>query len=172
MPANSLNSRDLPSMTGMDARPPMFPKTQAPRNHLNTTATILDLFVYLYTFSGSSLYLAARLGYPRCVRRGQVVLVFLLSLCWQPPFSLYALRAFSGTLYNNPFYPRPIYFFQELFSPTILLNTFSVSCCQLRCRRCSSPLRKNWNRSPGLASATERFGIRDRLSVRESGFST
>ena len=45
-PANSLNSIDFPSITGIDADAPMFPspKTAVPSD---TTATIFDLQVYL-----------------------------------------------------------------------------------------------------------------------------
>ncbi len=53
MPANSLNSIALPSMTGMAARGPMSPSpsTAVPSE---TTATALRLIVYWKALSGSS----------------------------------------------------------------------------------------------------------------------
>jgi len=52
--ANFLNRTDLPSITGLDASAPKLPnpRTAVP---FDMTATMLDLFVYLYTNSGFSL---------------------------------------------------------------------------------------------------------------------
>ena len=51
-PPNSLKSTAFPSITGIAARAPMFPRpsTALPSE---TTATVLDLIVYLYAASGS-----------------------------------------------------------------------------------------------------------------------
>ena len=81
--------------------------------------------VFIYVFR-IFLDLAARLGYPRCVRRGQVVLCFYFHFAGNRHFPFMLFVHFQG-LFIIIHFTTPIYFFQELFSPTILLNTFSVS---------------------------------------------
>ena len=81
------------------------------------------VFIYIFRIF---LDLAARLGYPRCVRRGQVVLCFYFHFAGNRHFPFMLFVHFQG-LFIIIHFTTPIYFFQELFSPTILLNTFSVS---------------------------------------------
>ena len=50
---NSLNKTDLPSITGIPAIPPIFPKPKTAEPSV-TTATMFPLFVYLYAKSLSS----------------------------------------------------------------------------------------------------------------------